>query len=152
MTTLLFVLHGLCAIALLGAVTHQAASIWLPVRHPNANFLSRFRTVKAATYTNAVIVLFLLTFALGGLVYPAYRIGARVYMENLRMSALVGSFEMKEHLASFGLALLPAYKFYWRHPLAPDHEMTRKLITLLLACFIWSSFLIGYVLNNVRGI
>ena len=91
-------------------------------------------------------------FILGGIVYPVYRIGARVYMENLRMSALVGSFEMKEHLASFGLALLPAYWYYWRHPLAPEHEMTRKTITLLLALFIWASFLIGYVLNNVRGV
>lgn len=152
MLTFLFVLHGLFAIALLGAVTHQAASVWLPVRHPHANFLTRFRMVKAANYTNAVIVLFVITFILGGTVYPFYRIGARVYMENLRMSALVGSFEMKEHLASFGLALLPAYWYYWQHPLAPAHEVTRKAVVLLLALFIWASFLIGYVLNNVRGV
>jgi hypothetical protein len=152
MTTLLFVLHGLCAIALLGAVTHQAASVWLPVRQPSANFVNRFRMVKAANYTNAVIVLFIVTFILGGTVYPIYRIGARIYMENLKMSALVGAFEMKEHLVTFGLALLPAYWYYWRHPLAPEHEMTRKVIVLLLAVFIWSAFLIGYVLNNVRGV
>jgi hypothetical protein len=152
MTTFLFVLHGLFAIALLGAVTHQAASVWMPVRHPNPSFVTRFRAVKAANYTNAIIVLFLLTFAMGAIVYPTYRIGARVYMENLRMSASVGSFEMKEHLVSFGLALLPAYWYFWRNPLAPEHEMTRKVIVLLLALFVWSAFLVGYVLNNIRGV
>ena len=28
MITFLFVMHGLCAIALLGAITHQAAAVW----------------------------------------------------------------------------------------------------------------------------
>jgi len=152
MTTFLFVLHGLCAIALLGAVTHQAASVWWPVRRPNAAFITRFRAVKAANYANAIIVLFILTFALGAVVYPVYRIGARVFMENLRMGAAVGSFEMKEHLATFGLMLLPAYWYFWRVPLEPRHETTRNVITLLIALFVWSSFLIGYVLNNIRGV
>ena len=152
MITVLFVLHGLCAIALMGAITHQAMSVWWPVRAGNVNFMARFRAVKAANYVNAVIVLFVLTFTLGSIVYPSYRIGARVYMENLRMSAIVGSFEMKEHLATFGLGLLPAYWYFWRQPLQPQHETTRKIIVLLLALFIWTSFLVGYVLNNVRGI
>jgi hypothetical protein len=152
MVTLLFVLHGLSAMALLGAVTHQASSVWLPVRRPNAGFVGRFRMVKAANYTNAIIVLYLSTFTLGSLVYPAYRIGARIYLENLRMSALVGSFEMKEHLVTFGIALLPAYWYFWKHAPSVEHDRTRKVLTLLLAGFVWSAFLIGYVLNNVRGV
>ena len=152
MTTVLFVLHGLFAIALLGAITHQAAAVWVPVRRPNPSFLTRFRAVKAANYTVAIIVLFVLTFSMGAIVYPAYRIGARIYMENLKMSAVVGSFEVKEHLVSFGLALLPAYWYFWRQPLLPEHEKTRKVITLLIALFVWSAFLVGYVLNNIRGV
>ena len=152
MTTFLYVLHGLFAMALIGAVTHQAASVWVPVRRPNPTFITRVRAVKAANYTNAIIVLFILTFIMGAIVYPSYRIGARVYMENLKMSASVGSFEMKEHLVTFGLALLPAYWYFWRNPLAPEHELTRKVIVLLLALFVWSAFLVGYVLNNIRGV
>ncbi len=152
MLTFLFVMHGLCAITLMGAITHQALSLWWPARAGNANFMARFRAVKAANYTNAVIVLFILTFTFGAIVYPSYRIGARVYMENLKMSAVVGSFEMKEHLVSFGLGLLPAYWYFWRQPLAPQHETTRKLIVLLLALFVWSAFFVGYVLNNIRGV
>ena len=108
MMTFLFVMHGLFAIALLGAITHQAMGLWWPYKSADPNFLGRFRAVKAASYTNAIIILFLITFALGAVVYPTYRIGARVFMENLRMGAAVGSFEVKEHLVSFALGLLPA--------------------------------------------
>ena len=83
--TFLFVMHGLLAILLLGAITHQAAALWLPSRSSDPNFIGRFRAVKAASYTNAIIILFIVTFALGAIIYPSYRIGARVFMENLRM-------------------------------------------------------------------
>ena len=88
--------------------------------------------------------------ALGAIVYPNYRIGARVFMENLRMSATVGFFEMKEHLVSMGLALLPAYWYFWRQPLKPEHERTRKIIVLLLALFIWGGPVLDIHLHNRR--
>jgi hypothetical protein len=152
--TLVFIFHGLFSIALLGAISHQAAAVWWPVRAGGGvpGFMTRFRAVKAANYVNAIIVLFVITFALGAIAYPAYRIGARIFMENLRMSATVGSFEVKEHLVSMGLGLLPAYWYFWRQPLRPEHEFTRKMITLILALFVWASFLVGHVLNNVRGV
>jgi hypothetical protein len=152
MMTFLFVMHGLFAIALLGAITHQAVGVWLPSRSSDPNFIGRFRAVKAASYTNAIIVLFIITFALGAVVYPNYRIGARVFMENLRMGAAVGSFEVKEHLVTFALGLLPAYWFFWRQPLDPAHARTRKLIVLLMTIFVWAGFLVGHVLNNIRGV
>jgi len=152
MMTILFVMHGLFAIALLGAITHQAVGVWLPSRSSDPNFIGRFRAVKAASYTNAIIVLFIITFALGAVVYPNYRIGARVFMENLRMGAAVGSFEVKEHLVTFALGLLPAYWFFWRQPLDPAHARTRKLIVLLMTIFVWAGFLVGHVLNNIRGV
>ena len=152
MMTFLFVMHGLLAILLLGAITHQAIALWIPSRLPDPNFVGRVRAVKAASYTNAIIILFVLTFALGAVVYPTYRIGARVFMENLRMGAAVGSFEVKEHLVSFALGLLPAYWYFWRQPLDPGHGWTRKLIVLLMTVFIWAGFLVGHVLNNIRGV
>ena len=146
MMTFLFVMHGLFAIALLGAITHQAVGLWWPYKSADPNFLGRFRAVKATSYTNAIIILFLITFVLGAVVYPTYRIGARIFMENLRMGAAVGSFEVKEHLVSFALGLL------WRQPLDPRHAWTRKLIVLLMAIFIWAGFMVGHVLNNIRGV
>lgn len=152
MTTILFVFHGLCAVLLIGAVTHQAMAVWWPVTSGSPHFVTRFRAVNGRNYVNAIIILFIVTFIFGAVVYPVYRIGARIYMENLKLSAAVGSFEMKEHLASFGLALLPAYWFYWRNPQAPETATPRKILTLMIAIAVWSSFLIGYVLNNIRGI
>lgn len=152
MVSTLFVLHGLCAIALLGAVTHQVLSVWWPARTGPRTFIGRFRAVQSAHYSNAIVVMFLVTFVLGSLVYPTYRVGARVFMENLRMGAAVGSFEVKEHLVSFGLGLLPAYWYVWRRPIEPDLATARAGATLILALFVWSAFLIGHVLNNIRGI
>jgi hypothetical protein len=68
------------------------------------------------------------------------------------MSAPVGSFEVKEHLMTFALALLPAYWYYWRLPHKPEQDTTRKALVLILALFVWTAFLIGYVLNNIKGI
>ena len=152
MITVIMIFHGLCSIALLGAVTHQAMGVWAPSKSSSPNFLARFRTVNTASYTNSIIILFLLTFVLGAVVYPAYRIGARVFMENLRMSAAVGSFEVKEHLVSFALGLLPAYWYFWKDPAAKDQALIRKMIVLLMAVFVWAGFLVGHVLNNIRGV
>lgn len=152
MITYLLILHSLCAVALLGALTHQAASVWAPARKPGSLFLTRFRAVKASNFVNAVIALFVTTFVIGSIVYPAYRIGARIYMEDLRMSKPVGSFEVKEHLVTFGLAFLPAYWFYWRMPHLPEHEAARKWLVLILAAIVWTAFLIGHALNNIKGL
>jgi hypothetical protein len=148
----LLICHGLCAVALLGAITHQAAAVWIPVTKGSASFFTRFRAVKAAGYVNAVITLFLITFVIGSIIYPTYRVGARIFMEELRMGPQVGSFEVKEHLISFGLALLPAYWYYWRLPHDPADTGARKGIVLLLAGFIWFAFLTGHVLNNIKGL
>ncbi|WP_457584100.1 hypothetical protein [Ensifer canadensis] len=49
------------------------------------------------------------------------------------------------------LALLPAYWVCWRGPLADELPRTRNVLTLILAAFVWRGFLIGHVLNNIRG-
>ena len=58
MITALLIVHGLFAVALLGAITHQTASVWQPARKPAGSFAGRFRAVGAASYTNAIIVLY----------------------------------------------------------------------------------------------
>ena len=51
----LLIVHGLFAVALLGALTHQTASTWLPARKQAGSFSGRFRAVSAAGYTNAIV-------------------------------------------------------------------------------------------------
>jgi len=150
-TTVLLIFHGLLAVALLGAITHQAASVWLPARRPVASFVGRFRAVPGASYANAVVVIYLLTWLLGAIIYATYRIEVRIVVEQLGLWPAHGSFELKEHFASLGLAMLPAYWYFWRQPTAPEHVGARDAITLLLAAITWWNFLVGHVLNNIRG-
>jgi hypothetical protein len=38
--TTLVIIHGLLTVALLGAITHQAVSVWMPVRFKVGNFVT----------------------------------------------------------------------------------------------------------------
>jgi hypothetical protein len=151
MTTALLIIHGLLAVALLGAITHQAVSVWLPARKPAGSFVGRFRAVPSVSYANAVVVLYLITAVLGGIIYAEYRVSVRVVLEQLELWKANGVFELKEHFAALGLGMLPAYWFYWRAPLAEEHAHTRAVLTGLLAFIVWWNFLAGHILNNVRG-
>src|SRR4051812_17101265 len=147
----LLIVHGLFAVALLGAITHQTASTWLPARKQAGSFGGRFRAVSAAGYANAIVVLYAFTFVLGAIIYPEFRISIRGVLEELDTPAAMGSFELKEHFAVVGLALLPAYWYLWRLPLADARNRTRKAVTAILAFITWWNFLVGHVVNNFRG-
>ena len=151
MFTFLLIVHGLFAVALLGAITHQTASVWLPSRKPAGSFAARFRAVGAATYTNAIIALYMCTFLLGAIIYPEFRVSIRNVIEEVGQHAVMGTFELKEHFAVVGLAVLPAYWFFWRLPLVEEHRRTRGVLTAILAFIVWWNFLVGHVINNVRG-
>ena len=81
--TILLIIHGLLAVALLGALTHQAMSVLMPVRQAAASggFVTRFRAVQGAGYAAAVCVLWVVTFIFGAWIYTEYRIYIRVPIE-----------------------------------------------------------------------
>ncbi|MEA2991396.1 MAG: hypothetical protein QOD40_316 [Alphaproteobacteria bacterium] len=145
------IVHMLVAVALIGAITHQAFSICWPNRDRSKSFVASFRGVNGMTYTNAIIILFILTVVLGSIIYPYYRLNVRTVLERLRLFAANGSFEIKEHLISIGLGLLPAYWYFWRQPLGDDNRTTRAILTMMLAFIVWWGFMVGHVLNNIRG-
>jgi hypothetical protein len=152
MITILLIVHGLLAVALLGAVTHQALSV--ARRAPagaHRSFVGKFSGVGAANYTNAIIVLFVVTSIGGALLYPQYRLDVRPALEDLNMRQANGAFEIKEHLAAIGLGLLPVYWVYWRQPLSQGVAATRRYLTWILAFLVWWNFLVGHVLNNIKG-
>jgi hypothetical protein len=148
----LLVAHGLAAFMLLGAVTHQAIGVWLPARTKSATFLNRLRAVPPASYVNAIVVLFLTTAILGGIIYTNYRIGARLTLERGRFWKTFGAFELKEHIVTIGLAVLPAYWYFWRAPLREEYARTRAMLTTVLGFVVWWGFLVGHLANNVRGL
>jgi hypothetical protein len=156
MPTFLLIVHGLLAVVLLGGLTHQAMSVAWPSRNRNGIFRS-FRAVSGAVYTNANIVLYVVTAILGGTIYPVYRVAVRSYLESARLYPAVGSFEIKEQFISVGLAILPLYWLVWRRPIEAGATTTgastaRIAVTLMLCFIVWYAFLVGHVLNNMKGL
>jgi len=49
------------------------------------------------------------------------------------------------------LGMLPAYWYFWRAPDAIEHARARAVLTAILAFIVWWGFLVGHVLNNIRG-
>ena len=151
MIVALLIIHALLAVTLLGAITHQTISVLLPARKAAGSFVGRMRSVPATSYANAIVVLYLATATLGAIIYPSYRLTVRVVLQQLEMFAANGAFELKEHFVAVGLGMLPAYRYFWRQPLAADYDRTRAVVTAILAFVVWWSFLVGHVLNNIRG-
>jgi len=152
MITVLLIVHGLLAVFLLGAITHQAMSVVKRTPGPARSFVDKFGSVNAASYTTPIIVLFVVTAVGGAFLYPQYRIDVRPTLEDLQMRAANGIFEIKEHLAAIGLGMLPVYAVAWRTPLRAEQAASRKYLTLILGFLVWWSFLAGHVLNNLKGL
>jgi hypothetical protein len=151
LATFLVILHGLLAVVLLGGITHQARSVTWPSRN-KTGIVRSFRAVSGTLYTNANIALFLATAILGSIIYPVYRLSVRTYLENARLYQATGSFELKEQFVAVGLGMLPLYWLLWRRPPEAGGKPARIAVTLILCFIVWYGFLVGHVLNNIRGL
>ena len=151
MATALLIVHGLVAVALLGAITHQTLAAWGAAGARPASFLGRFRSVPSASFANAIVLLYAVSTLLGGIIYLYFRVDVRPELERASHWHVLGFFELKEHFAAIGLALLPAYWVCWRRPLADEPTQIRTGLTSILAFIVWWSFLSGHVANNIMG-
>jgi hypothetical protein len=148
--SILLIVHGILAVFLLGAITHQAVGAAWPATKRSPGFVGAIRGVNGTNYTNVVIGLFVVTFLLGCIIYPTYRISVRTVLQEYRFFKPEGMFEMKEHLLAVSLALLPVYWLYWRKA-SDANRVARTLVTGILAAAVWWSFLTGHIINNIRG-
>lgn len=123
----------------------------MPVRGRPDSFFRRFRAVPPASYASAIVILYVVATLLGGTIYLYFRVDIRPDLERAGHWPALGLFDLKEHFASIGLALLPAYWLCWRQPSAGGASRTPAALTSILAFIVWWSFLIGHVLNNIKG-
>jgi len=63
----------------------------------------------------------------------------------------MGFLDLKEDFVGVGLGILPAYWFCWRRPADSQHNHIRTTLTILLAFIVWWSFIVGHVMNDIRG-
>jgi hypothetical protein len=148
----LLIVHSLVGVALLGALTHQSVSTLRGGSVRGGSFVNRYSAVNQRTFTTAVVLLYVVGLLLGATIYPSYRLEVRIPFEEMSLGWAVGLFEMKEHFAGIGLGLLPLYASLWREDLNPTDHRNRVAITLVLAGIVWWAFIIGHVLNNIRGL
>ena len=151
MITTLLIIHGLIAVVLLGAITHQTAAACWPAKS-KGSFLASFRGVAGVRYTTVNIVLYIVVVTLGAVVYPTYRLAVRPYLESAQLWTINGTFELKEQFVTVGLGMLPLYWLAWRAPLDAKFAVARAAVTALLCFIVWYSFLVGHVVMNVRGL
>jgi hypothetical protein len=152
MVIALLIIHGLVAVALLGAITHQVLAVWAPSGPRAPSFFGRFRAVSPTSFASAIVVLYAVSALLGGIVYFYFAISTKPALEQAGHLHILGLFEIKEHFTAIGFALLPAYWVCWRRPRPNDSTLTRAMLTTILAFIIWWSFLVGHVLNNMMGL
>jgi len=147
--TALLIVHDLFAVALLGAITHQTLATWAPAKPRPSAFFSRFRAVHARRFANAVVALYLAVAALGAVLYLSFKIDVQPGLELDRHWPALGLFDLKEDFVAIGVGTLPAYWVSWRSP-SLDRRM-RATLTAILAFVVWWSFLVGHVVNNIKG-
>ena len=98
------------------------------------------------------MVLFLVTLGFGASIYPSYRVDVRVPFEEMSLGWAVGLFEIKEHIAGLGLGTLPLYGYVWRPGFNKGCRLDRPMLTLFMGAIVWFDFIVGHVLNNMRGL
>lgn len=137
------------ATLLLGAITHQALALWLPARSQPPGWWRALRAVHPERYVTAVVFLFTVTVLLGAIEYLPFRVFVRADFLDAHVPKATGLFEVKEHAAALGLALLPAYWAVWREP---GDAAARRALTTFLTTVAWWNFLVGHIVNNARGL
>lgn len=150
----LLILHGLLGVALLGALTHQCASFLRARSSTSArrSFADRYAAVAPRGFVTAVVIFYVAEIATATLVYPSYRLDVRIPFEEMSLGWAVGLFEIKEHAGGIALGMLPAYAFLWSRAEDTTLHRARSIVTALLAGIVWFDFLVGHVLNNIRGL
>jgi hypothetical protein len=151
MATALLILHGLVAVALLGAITHQTLAAWTSFGARSRSFLGRFRAVQPAGYANAIVGLYVGAALLGAVVYLYFKVDIQPDLERDRHWHALGFFDLKEDFVAIGLGLLPAYWISWRQPSADERGRTEAALTTILGFIVWWGFLVGHVMNDIMG-
>ena len=151
MMSALLILHMLVGVFLLGAISHQLVAVLRRRPAGAKSFVDRYASVNQRVFTPVVLGLYLAAVVLGAVIYPKYRLDVRTAFEELQLGWAVGLFEAKEHFAGIGLGILPLYGWLWRSENFEARRRDRIAITAILAFIVWWDFLIGHILNNIRG-
>jgi len=131
MMTALLILHGLIAVALLGAVTHQALAVSVR-RTESAHALVHARVSappNAGAYGTPVVVLYIAAMAWARFVIHAIGFVVRPLLQTLDLRGAKRRLRVEGTFFRHRLMLLPAYWASWKQPLAAEYQSSRLWLT-----------------------
>jgi len=146
---LLLVLHAGGSIVLIGASTHHA----LQMRHYLRGRFGRERLEK--TYAKVVSAAYVLTFVLGALLYPTYRVHVRGYYLDRHAPAFSGLFDVKETYASLTLVVavaLGALAYTWRPTETPVLVRVYVTMSFIVCAVVWFNVIAGILVVSAHGV
>jgi amino acid transporter len=145
----LLVLHAGGSIVLIGAATHHA----LQMRHYLRGRFGAERLEK--TYAKVVSAAYLVTYAIGALLYPSYRVHVRGYYLDRHAPAYAGLFDVKETYASLTLVVaiaLGALAFTLRPAETPALVRVYAVMSFIVCAVVWLNVIAGLLVVSVRGV
>lgn len=145
----LLVVHAVLAFATAGAVTHDLVFLRIALRRGG-----RFVAVHRL-FTHLAVALALLTGAVGGLVYPTYRVRVRAEFLEARHPAVPFVFDLKENLGAVAVAVLLAYVFLLRRQGLAEDRWLRAMYFLFSATalfVVWFMVVCGLTTVMARSI
>jgi hypothetical protein len=146
---LLLVLHAAGSIVLVGAATHHA----LQMRHYLRGRFGREKLEKL--YAKVVSVAYVVTFVLGALLYPSYRVHVRGYYLDRAAPAFAGLFDVKETYASLALVVavaLGALAYTLRPAETPALVRVYAVMSFIVCAVVWFNVVAGILVVSVRGV
>lgn len=145
----LLLLHAASSVVLLGAATHHALLMRFYLRR-------RFeRVALEKTYAKVIAYTYPITFAIGLLVYPTYRVHIRGYYLDRFAPLYAKLFDVKEvyaALAIFVAVALGVLAYRWRPKDEPHLAPIVAAMSLVLCLAVWFSAIVGVLVTGVRGI
>ena len=98
---------------------------------------------------------YVVTFLVGALVYPTFRVRVRAEYFDEHLPWATGLFEVREHWAAIGLALFIAY-YFLRRNFDPETEREKLLlhtaICYILNIIVWYCATVGYYLTTFKSV
>lgn len=144
----LLLTHLFVTFVLVGSMTHNLLVVVKYCR-------GRFNRQKLELfYVKVSLWAYVIVYAIGALIYPAFRVYIRGDYFDKNLPWATGLFEVKEHWGAVGLALLFVY-YFLRRNFQPDKEK-EKLFLYVPLCFLlnlilWYKVIVGCYLSIQKG-
>lgn len=145
----LLVLHAGGSIVLIGAATHHA----LQMRHYLRGRFGREKLEQ--TYAKVVSVAYVVTFILGALLYPSFRVHVRGYYLDRYAPSFSGLFDVKETYASLALVVaiaLGALACTMRPSESRVLVPAYAAMSFIVCAVVWFNVIAGLLVVSAHGV